>query len=78
MLGNPLAEFATITVSRIVHNSDEPAPFMLKRLVSRQYHIGPAGAVIGFNPEADICLPREAGLLEKHVEIKGTSGRVSL
>ena len=77
MFGNPLAEFANVTVSRIVCNSDEPVPFMLRRLVSRQYHIGPAGAVIGFSPEADICLPQETGLLERHVDIKGTSGRTN-
>ena len=77
MFDNPIAEFANVTVSRIVHNCDEPVPFMLRRLVSRKYHIGPAGAVIGFSPEADICLPQEAGLLERHVQIKGNSGRTS-
>lgn len=74
MFGNPLAEFANVTISRIVYNSDEPVPFILRRLVSRHYHIGPAGVVIGSSPEADICLPQETGLLERHVEIKGTSG----
>ena len=58
-----------------MYNSDEPVPFMLRCLVSRQYHIGPTGAVIGSSPEADICLPQETGLLESHVKIKGTSGR---
>ena len=57
--------------------SDEPVPFMLRRLVSRQYHIGPEGAVIGCSPEADIHLPREVGLWDKHVEIKWISGVLS-
>ena len=73
----PLAEFANLTISRIVCTSDEPVPFMLRRLVSRHYHVGPAGAVIGFSPEADICLPREIGLWEKHIEIKWISGMLS-
>ena len=73
----PLAEFADLTISRIIHNSDEPVPFMLRRLVSRRYHVGPAGVVIGFSPKADICLPQETELLEKHIEIKWISGMLS-
>lgn len=52
----------------------ETVPFMLKHLVSRQYHIGPEGAVIGSSPKASISLPQDTALLDKHVEIKWISG----
>ena len=60
-----------------MHHSDEPVPFILRRLISRQYHIGPDGAVIGSSPAADVSLSRDTGLLDKHVEIKWISGMVS-
>ena len=69
-----LAEVVSLTVSRIVCQTFEAVPFMLKHLVSRQYHIGPEGAVIGSSPEASISLPQETALLDKHVEIKWISG----
>ena len=80
ILMKPLAEYVSLTISRVVHHSDasyEPVPFMLKRLVSRRYHVGPDGAVIGSSPEADIYLPCDTGLLDKHVEIKWMSGMFS-
>lgn len=76
-LSKPLAEYISLTISRVVCGSDEshePVPFILRRLVSRQYHVGPEGAVIGSSPEANVSLPQDAGLWDKHVEIKWISG----
>lgn len=59
----------------ISDNDEETTPFSLCRVVSREYHVGEKGMVIGSGLDCDITLPLEAGLDERHVEIKWISGK---
>ena len=60
-----------LTIERI-HNSpsgeEDSIPFSLRRLVSKQYYIGPEGATLGTGHDCTVCLPRESGLRERHVQ----------
>lgn len=79
MFSQPLREYALLKITRVLESGepDQPVPFILRRLVSREYHIGPEGATIGSSPEATIFLPRETGMCGRHVEIKWISGEYS-
>ena len=76
MYTKPFAEYACLKIAHVIEDSNEDhhSPFFLRRLLSREYHIGPEGAVIGTSAECNICLPKEAGLMNKHVEIKWIPG----
>ncbi len=56
-------------------DSDEPTPFSLHRVISREYHVGKEGVVIGSGDECDVRLPLEAALEERHVEIRWVRGK---
>ena len=75
---DPLGEYICLTIERIrsSHESDDDTnvPFSLTRLVSKQYHIGPEGASLGTSPDCTVCLPRESGLKERHVEFHWVPG----
>lgn len=49
----------------------------MRRLLSREYHIGPEGAIIGSGPNTTITVPKEADIMESHVQIKWNSGMQS-
>lgn len=67
----PLAEYALLKITRVIMDSDEEAtPFSLCRVVSREYHVDQGGIVLGSGLECGIALPLEAGLEEKHLQIK--------
>ena len=77
VFSQPLREYVLLKVTRVLESSepDQPVPFILRRLVSREYHIGPEGASIGTSPNATIFLPREAGVCGRHVEIRWIPGK---
>ena len=72
IFSKPLDEYVCLRLTRIIESGeeDDPVPFVLRRLVSRQYDIGPEGAIIGSASDCSICLPKEAGVLPQHLEIK--------
>lgn len=45
-------------------------PFLLRRLVGRQCHVGPEGVLIGSGTECSVCLPGEAEVWEKHTALR--------
>ena len=45
-------------------------PFILRRLIGREYHIGPDGVTIGTSPTCDIMLPVEGDIVPEHCCIK--------
>ena len=49
-------------------------PFLLRRLVGRQCHVGPEGVLIGSGTECSVCLPKEAEVWEKHAALRWVSG----
>lgn len=72
----PLANYASLKIVRVLPSSDEDdvTPFLLRRLVSREYHINKEGVIIGSGQECGITLASEAGLEDKHIEIKWVPG----
>lgn len=55
-------------------DSDEAPPFSLQRLLSREYHVGEDGLLIGRGEECGVTVPLEAALKDKHMEIKWVPG----
>ena len=55
-------------------DSDEPIPFILRRLISREYNVGPEGAVIGTSSDCTVCIPRDSGVCARHVAIRWVPG----
>ncbi len=51
-------------------DGDTSLPFILRRLVGREYHVGPNGVTIGTSPTCDIMLPGEGDILPEHCHIK--------
>lgn len=73
----PLANFASLKILRLLPSPDgETPPFSLQRLISREYHIGEAGILIGHGQECGVTVPLEAGLQEKHILVKWIPGTV--
>ena len=72
----PLGEYVCLTLVRMVEDrdSDEPVPFVLRRLVSRKYDVGPDGITIGTGGECGVCLPKESGVWSNHVRLKWVPG----
>ena len=72
----PLANFASLKILRVLPSpdSDEAPPFSLQRLISREYHIGEEGVLIGQEKECGVVVPPESGLEEKHLRIKWIPG----
>jgi len=55
-------------------DSDDPVPFILRRLVSRQYHVGPEGATIGTSDDCTVCVPKDSRMWVKHLGIRWVPG----
>ncbi len=72
-----LKEHIQIKITRVLDNADMPTPFIIRRLLSREYHVGPEGAIIGSGVDATIRLPREAGIMATHFVIKWVSSKLS-
>lgn len=74
----PFSNFACLKILRVLPSSDDDdagsTPFSLYRLVSREYHLGGEGLVIGCGQDCTLALPPEAGLKEKHIQIKWVPG----
>ncbi len=72
----PLGEYVCLQLVRILENEerDEPVPFVLRRLVSRQYHIGPEGIVIGTASDCTASLPKVSRVWGKHLGIRWVPG----
>ena len=68
----PLGEYVCLKLERVLESadSDEPIPFILRRLVSREYNVGPEGAVIGTSSDCTVCIPRDSGVCARHVAIQ--------
>ncbi len=74
IFGQPLKEHIQLKIARVLDTGNCHIPFILRRLVSREYHIGPEGAIIGSGPTSTIRLPSEARILASHVSIKWIPG----
>ena len=72
----PLGEYVCLKLERVLESaeSDEPIPFILRRLVSREYNVGPEGAVIGTSSDCTVCIPRDSGVCARHVAIRWVPG----
>ena len=72
----PLGEYVCLKLERVLESadSDEPIPFILRRLVSREYNVGPEGAVIGTSSDCTVCVPRDSGVCARHVAIRWVPG----
>ena len=62
----PLGEYVCLKLERVLESadSDEPIPFILRRLVSREYNVGPEGAVIGTSSDYGVCTKGQWGMCE--------------
>ncbi len=70
-----MKEHIQLKITRVLDTGDSHVPFIMRRLVLREYHIGPEGAIIGSGPTSTIRLPSEARILASHVSIKWVPGK---
>lgn len=70
IFAQPLKEHIQLKITRVQDNTDIPTPFIIRRLVCREYPIGPEGATIGSGVDATIRLPKEAGIMATHFVVK--------
>lgn len=66
-----------LKITRVVPPSDVPGevvPFTLHRLVSREYHVGKGGVVIGVGAKNGVRLPSESNVEDQHVAIEWRPG----
>ena len=82
LYSRPLDDYACLTIARISpqadHTPNDVIPFTLHRLVSREYHVGKGGVVIGTGSKCSVRLPTETGLQEQHVAIEWISGKAGI
>ena len=71
LLQPPLSNFVCLKLVK-AHETDDNVslPFILRRLIGREYHVGPDGVVIGTAPTCNIRLPAEGDILPEHCCIK--------
>ena len=76
VFSKPLSNYACLKITRIVPSEDdgEHIPYVLHRLVSREYHVGEEGVVIGKGEDCAVKLPSESEVEDKHVEIRWVPG----
>ena len=57
----------------VQETDDTCVPFILRRLIGREYHIGPDGITIGTSANCNIRLPVEGDIIAEHCRIKYTN-----
>lgn len=67
----PLGDYVSLRLIQIEESpsSDGRVPFLLSRLVGRQYHVGPEGVTIGASAECSVCVPPESEVWPRHTRI---------